>query len=265
MIRSKLPSRLCVLWVSAAALVLCLSFVACGQSAKGPDTTGGNVITSPEGTAKSLGAKEALAWLAADAQRIAVDLRAPVDYAAGHLRGAVNLQEGWQQFAIRAQRFFGPKASLCLMGDDPQIAKKVALSAAKLFAQVTWLGGDVASLRKAHAAWAKQKTLSVEATRMQLDAGEALLLDARTAKEYARGHVRGAIFLYPDDFTRQAAFLRKDKSYIVLCEEGWRSSLLVSWLDRQGFGHASNMMTGMKAWRSAGYPVETGTDQRDFR
>jgi rhodanese-related sulfurtransferase len=99
----------------------------------------------------------------------------------------------------------------------------------------------------------------------RLDSGQALVIDARTAEEYARGHVRGSVFLYPDDFPRQAGFLRRDRAIIAVCEAGWRSSLLVSWMDRLGFKRAFNLIGGMRAWRSAALPIETGDEQEAFR
>lgn len=221
--------------------------------------------SSKTAAVQQLGTAELAAWIAAGPDRIPVDLREPRAFAAGHLAGAVNLQAGYRQFALRAERFFPAESRLCLMSSDPQEARRLAVEAAGFAVAVAWLDVPVGELAQTELAWRTQRTIDPRDTAKLLAEKKALLIDARTADEYAAGHARGALFSYPDDFPRQASFLRRDGKLIVVCEAGWRSSLLVSWLDRAGFAHAYNLMGGMAAWRRAGLPLETGGEQKAFR
>ncbi|GEM_PF-3751522 len=202
------------------------------------------------------------AWLRNGKRRFLVDLREPRAFARGHLEGAVNLQEGYGQFELRARRFFGNGAGLCLAAADPERAEALARRHSGRFEEMRWLKEEAPS---EGAGVRSQKTIGPEAAWALLRKGRAVLFDARTSAEYGEGHVPAAVFVYPDDFPRLVPALRKDPTFLVVCEEGWRSSLLVSWLDAHGFTDARNLIGGMKAWRRARLPVERGADQRAFR
>jgi rhodanese-related sulfurtransferase len=47
-----------------------------------------------------------------------------------------------------------------------------------------------------------------------------------------------------------------DRRVIVMCDEGYQSSLVAATLQQLGFAHATDMVGGYQAWRSAGLPVE---------
>ncbi|MAE77847.1 MAG: hypothetical protein CMJ85_13370 [Planctomycetes bacterium] len=196
---------------------------------------------------------------------IPVDLRPPEEFARGHLAGAVNLQAGYKQLELRARRFFGASARLCLMAEDPAEAQRLATKVAGSFAEMRFLNARVSDLEASGIKWRRQRTIAPSETAALLASGDALLIDARTAEEYASGHIAGAVLIYPDDAPRQAAFLRPERTVVVICEAGWRSSLVVSWLDRVGFADARNLIGGMVAWRKADKPIERGDEQRSFK
>ncbi len=233
---------------------------------------GGSTTQAPPSRTESPGPSAPIqvgalaSWLAESASRIAVDLREPELFAAGHIHGAVNLQAGYEQFAIRASRFFGSSAELVLLAKDAAVAAELAQGAHVGVRVRAWLDAPASACRSvAELGWTKQKTIRAKSAADLLARGDALLIDARTAKEYADGHAPGAMFVYPDDFPRQAPFLRRDASVIVVCQAGWRSSLLVSWMDRLGFRDARNLIGGMDSWRAEGCAIEKGSEQKAFR
>lgn len=204
-------------------------------------------------------------WLREKPRRYAVDLRDPDKFARGHIRGAINLQSGYEQFTIRAQRFFPKGSQLALISEDPSEAERLAKSISARFPGSRWFDSPASRIAELGLPLATQKTIEPREAFAQLRKGEALLIDARTASEYAEGHAPSALFVYPDDFPRQLSFLRPDKTIIVVCEAGWRSSLLVSYMDHYGFKNALNLTKGLKGWREANLPVETGSEQRAFK
>jgi rhodanese-related sulfurtransferase len=98
---------------------------------------------------------------------------------------------------------------------------------------------------------------TVEATQL-INRQDALVLDVRSAEEYAKGHILGAKNLPLADLERRAAELDKHKAkpVIVHCENGNRSTSALSLLRKQGFARAVNLAGGYAAWQQAGLPVE---------
>ncbi|MBM3837436.1 MAG: rhodanese-like domain-containing protein [Verrucomicrobia bacterium] len=85
-----------------------------------------------------------------------------------------------------------------------------------------------------------------------------VVLDVRTPKEFAAGHIKGAVnidFNAPD-FEKKIAALAKDKTYLVHCAGGVRSSKACAKMGDLRFKHLVNLEPGFKAWEKAGKAVE---------
>lgn len=79
------------------------------------------------------------------------------------------------------------------------------------------------------------------------------LIDVRTAAEYAFFHINGAesrpeLLLQPDLFEWQ----RGDKSLVVICLTGHRSSLASHRLRKRGYTGVYNLTFGMLGWLLSG-------------
>ena len=87
----------------------------------------------------------------------------------------------------------------------------------------------------------------------------AVILDVRTADEFAEGHIEGAINM---DVKNDAAFdsgikaLDSSKTYYVYCRSGRRSHKAATKIQALGF-KAIDMEGGITAWKDAKMPVET--------
>ena len=84
-----------------------------------------------------------------------------------------------------------------------------------------------------------------------------IILDVRTAKEFAAGHIAGAINLdvMAPDFERKAAALDRNKTYLVHCATGVRSARACAKLTQLDFPKLYNLPGGFRAWVKAGEPV----------
>ncbi|MBI2946086.1 MAG: rhodanese-like domain-containing protein [Verrucomicrobia bacterium] len=85
-----------------------------------------------------------------------------------------------------------------------------------------------------------------------------VVLDVRTPKEFAVGHIKGAVnidFNAPD-FEKKVAALAKDKTYLVHCAGGVRSSKACAKMSELNFKQLFNLEPGLKAWEKAGKAVE---------
>ncbi len=85
-----------------------------------------------------------------------------------------------------------------------------------------------------------------------------VILDVRTAAEFAAGHLPGAVNLdvMAADFATKAAALDKSKVYLVHCATGVRSVRACETLARLGFSRLCNLPDGFRGWVQAGKPVE---------
>ena len=92
-----------------------------------------------------------------------------------------------------------------------------------------------------------------------------VLLDVRTADEYAEGHIEGAVLIdqKQDDFVEKAkAVLPIDKTIAIYCRSGRRSANAAGKLADAGY-KCVNLKGGIIAWKEAGKPVSTDTYEVD--
>ena len=94
----------------------------------------------------------------------------------------------------------------------------------------------------------------------------ALLVDVRSELQRARdGVVPGSVFFPrnvlewrcdPACDARDERVADTSRMLIVMCDEGYQSSLAAANLRRLGFERATDLAGGFQAWRAAGLPVE---------
>ena len=84
------------------------------------------------------------------------------------------------------------------------------------------------------------------------------ILDVRTAKEFADGHVAGAVNIDVNqaDFAQKIDELDRSKTYIVYCRSGRRSSKAVGIMATKGFKNLYNVSDGFVGWSKNGLPFE---------
>lgn len=87
--------------------------------------------------------------------------------------------------------------------------------------------------------------------------GDFVILDIRTAEEYAGGKIAGALNIdfYAADFGVQLDRLDRDSRYLVYCRTGNRSSQAMPMFEELGFTKVDNLSGGLVAWYEQGYPV----------
>ena len=102
------------------------------------------------------------------------------------------------------------------------------------------------------------KEISLDEAKKELDAGKAVFLDIRTAKEYKKGHLPKAVFMQRGllEFKIAKKLPDKNAKVIVYCKTGGRSSLATDTLKKMGYTDVVSMAGGWVAWAKAGYPAE---------
>lgn len=89
--------------------------------------------------------------------------------------------------------------------------------------------------------------------------GDVVILDTRPAREYAAGHIAGAISVPIDELHRRLRDLPKSKSVVAYCRGPYcvYADQAVTQLRASG-RRARRLSAGFPEWKSAGMPVETG-------
>lgn len=97
-----------------------------------------------------------------------------------------------------------------------------------------------------------------EAVRL-MNREKAVVIDVCEPAEFEAGHITGArsIPLAKLDGAKELPSNKK-LPLVVVCASGMRSRRAVAQLRKAGYEKADALAGGMKAWREAGLPVETG-------
>ena len=81
-----------------------------------------------------------------------------------------------------------------------------------------------------------------------------LILDVRSPREYAEGHIPGAINIPTGQLGSRLAEIgsHKDKEVVLYCGSGGRIGIAANTLQAAGFGKLLHLDGDMNAWRSNG-------------
>jgi len=112
--------------------------------------------------------------------------------------------------------------------------------------------------------------ITVQETEKNLmEDNETIYIDVRTAVEFARGHVPGAINIPAFEMNlgsmvpalekfklAVAESFPKQKKLLIGCQKGGRSQAACEYLQALGYENLNNVVGGFSAWCEAGLPVE---------
>lgn len=101
---------------------------------------------------------------------------------------------------------------------------------------------------------------TIAEAKARLDRGEvAHFIDVREDHEFATEHAKGARHLGKGIIERDIETWVSDKqaAVILYCGGGYRSALAADALRQMGYANVTSMDGGIKAWKEAGYPMES--------
>lgn len=101
-----------------------------------------------------------------------------------------------------------------------------------------------------------RRATPLQVTQM-INRGKTMVLDVRTADEFAAGHLRDAKNIPLADLASRVGELEKSKAktVVVLCQSGARADKAVRQLAAAGFEDVCSLDGGIAAWQAAGLPV----------
>ncbi|WP_107667900.1 rhodanese-like domain-containing protein [Cyanothece sp. BG0011] len=85
---------------------------------------------------------------------------------------------------------------------------------------------------------------------------QALLIDVREPKEYASGHIKGAINLPLRSLTDNLVRIPKNRPVILYCSTGYRTAMGVMALQMLGYDNVRGFPPSLEGWKTAGEALE---------
>lgn len=84
-----------------------------------------------------------------------------------------------------------------------------------------------------------------------------VIIDLRTAAEYASGHIEKAINLdyNSENFEDELDELDKDKTYLIYCQTDQLSGKVLDMMEKLGFREVYNLLGGIAWWKKVKLPT----------
>jgi hydroxyacylglutathione hydrolase len=197
-----------------------------------------------------------LALKAADAQIL--DTRDPDEFAASHLKGSINVGLGGQ-YATWAGTVLNHKDPITIIA-DPGRENESAVRLGRIgFDNVAgYLRDGLKSLQSRPDLVAFTERMSAPFAAELLSSNEPpLAVDVRTPREHEQKHIRGSASVPLSRLADKLATIPMDRSLLVYCAGGYRSSIAASLLQRAGFSRVAEIAGGMAGWEAAKLPLQT--------
>ena len=186
-----------------------------------------------------------------------LDTRPPEAFGGGHIPGALNVGQG-ASFPTWAGTVLADDARVVLVLDSAADLWPVTWDLLRIGYGLPagWLAGGMMAWRTAALDIDQLPQITVHELKRRLDAGEVDLLDVRQPGEWAQGHVAGATFITGGELPRRLGDVaRTGRPLAVTCGSGYRSSVAASVLAAETDVEVVNVLGGMSAWNTAGYPT----------
>lgn len=205
---------------------------------------------------KAIAPKE-FAKLVASGNHSVVDVRDQLPFAGAHIRGAYALSLRGN-FATFSGWVLPPDRPMLLVLDtDADLTPALAgLRRVGMDNVVGYLAGGMTAWANAGLDTLWLESISVPELNRRIGAGHVTVVDTRLRSEYDAGHISGALHIAAPDLRHDHPGIDRDDLVAVLCSTGNRSVLGASLLLQRGFTRVANVVGGMTAWQSAGFPVE---------
>lgn len=181
---------------------------------------------------------------------VAVDARGPQEFAAGHLRGAINVPADGR-FAEQAGAVLEPGRRIVVIAPDDREEEVVTRLARVGLDQVA---GYLPNPEDVLATMADEVTAASRVTASQLrdalaGARPPLVIDVRAATERENGAIDDSAHIALNELTARLGEIPGDRALVLHCAGGHRSSIAASLLRHHGFTDVSDLLGGYGAWQ----------------
>ena len=187
-----------------------------------------------------------------------LDTRDPVDFAAAHLRGSINIGLAGQ-YATWAGTVLDRKHPIVIIA-DPGRENESAVRLGRIgFDHVAgYLKDGLQSLESRPELTVKTERLSAQfAGEILLSSQPPLAIDVRAPREREQKYISGSLGIPLNHLVENLETLPKNRPLLIYCAGGYRSSIAASLLQGSGFDRVSEIAGGIAGWEAAKLPVQT--------
>ncbi|MBK6870366.1 MAG: MBL fold metallo-hydrolase [Kineosporiaceae bacterium] len=192
---------------------------------------------------------------------VVLDTRDVTEFAAGHLRGALNVPADGR-FAETAGMVLTADIEVVLIapeGREGEVATRLARIG---FDRVAGYLADPAAVMLARQDQVEQGSRLTPGQLAALTTGAAgeradapVVVDVRNIGERDGGHIPGSLHIPLAELRRRAHEIPAGRPVVLQCAGGWRSSVAASLLRQQGRDDVSDLLGGFAAWQAMHEPV----------
>ena len=212
-------------------------------------------------TLTGLALDELLAMQKAGAQIL--DVRDGIDFEGGHLKGSLNIALSGK-YATWAGSMLSTERPIVVIADEGGEEEAVMrLGRIGLDNVAGYLAGGMNALAQRNDLVEQTERVTAPALAEWLDGGRTdlgakpVVVDVRTAAEYAGGHVAGSLNIPLTHLEDRLAEIPAGRPVVVHCEGGYRSAIAASLLQQRGRSNTRDLVGGFKAWLAATLPMAT--------
>ena len=201
---------------------------------------------------RPLSVDEVVSQQAAGAQ--VLDIRDPVDFAGAHLQGSINIGLD-SKYATWCGTVLDKTKPIIVVADDDRLDEAIMRLGRIGFDQVVGYlehGPEALESRPELVAQVQRMTaLDVEENASE----DTVIVDVRTEKEWQGGHIADSINIPLNQLADRVHELPSDKTIVVHCQGGYRSSIAASLMQKDGYSNVFDMVGGFEAWKASQLPV----------
>ncbi|MDV8023532.1 rhodanese-like domain-containing protein [Rhodococcus sp. IEGM 1330] len=186
-----------------------------------------------------------------------LDARSVDDFAAGHLRGSINVgfDGRFAETGGMVAEVGGRIVLIAYPGEEQEAALRLARIGSDNVTGYLGIGHDGVFPAELATLVESAPRTTVEQLDVMLGADEVTLIDIRNPGERDLGTIPGAIPIPLAQLRTRLDQVPTGKPIVMHCAGGWRSSVAASLLRAQGFDDVSDLLGGYNAWADAHVPA----------
>jgi glyoxylase-like metal-dependent hydrolase (beta-lactamase superfamily II) len=188
-----------------------------------------------------------------------LDTRDPGEFAAAHLAGSINIGLGGL-YATWAGTVLDRDHPIVIIADPARENESATRLGRIGFDHVVgFLQDGLHSLKSRPELTVTTERVSAPFAAELLSSHEPpLAVDVRTPREREQKHIAGSLGVPLNHLVENLGKIPKDRSLLVYCAGGYRSSIAASLLQCSGFERVGEIAGGIVGWEAANLPVQSG-------
>lgn len=176
-----------------------------------------------------------------------IDTRNKVEFAKGFIPGSINIQ-GNNSFSTWAGWLLNYQEQFVLIADENQMEditrKLMRIGLDNVF-------GYIPNIHEMGIELQMVDNISLDEFKSYMSQGPVQIVDVRGLTEFNAAHLENAHHVFLGTLQENLDKINRDKTVVIHCQAGDRSSIAYSLLKNNGFKNIKNYSGGMKEWQAA--------------